>query len=237
MALPTPQASRSDLIMFGNTRNYGLLKKFALSNGAGLFGVADITAIRDDFQLPDGTKDNLDKAVCLGVGLSSLVLSEINGEPTKLYFHHYKTANLFLDQLAFTVANWIQERGFQALPIPASQITDWDLQKAHLSHKKIGELAGLGWLGKNNLLVSRKFGAQFRMATVLTDMNLKVDKPVVEDCGRCSACLTSCPASAIQTDPKDFKHLLCFEKVKSFQRQNIVGQFICGICVKACGRK
>ncbi|MEK7850174.1 MAG: hypothetical protein AAB213_05115 [Candidatus Omnitrophota bacterium] len=217
--------------------DYDLLKKFASSQGAGLFGIADITAIRDDFQLPKGTRDSLDKAVCLGAGLSSLILSEINGEPTKLYFHHYKTANLFLDQLAFAVANWIQERGSQALPIPASQITDWDLQKAHLSHKKIGQLAGLGWLGKNNLLVSRKFGAQFRMVTVLTDMNLKVDKPLFKDCGRCSACLASCPAAAIQNDPKDFKHLLCFEKVKSFQRQNIVGQFICGICVKACGKK
>jgi epoxyqueuosine reductase QueG len=223
--------------MFGNTRNHDLLKKFALSAGAGLFGVADIMAIRDEFQLPKGTRDILDKAVCLGVGLSSLVLSEINGEPTKLYFHHYKTANLFLDRLAFAVANWIQERGFQALPIPASQITDWDLQKAHLSHKKIGYLAGLGWLGRNNLLVSRKFGAQFRMVTVLTNMDLKVDKPLSSDCGRCLACIASCPAAAIQNDPKDFRHILCFDKVKSFQRQNIVGQFICGICVKACGRK
>ena len=123
------------------------------------------------------------------------------------------------------------------MPMPASQIIDWDLQKAHLSHKKIGQLAGLGWLGRNNLLVSRKFGAQFRMVTVLTDMPLKTDKPLSDNCGQCFSCVTSCPVQAVQDDPKDFKHLLCFEKVKSFQRQNIVGQFICGICVKACGRK
>ena len=71
MAPQTAQAPRYNIY----SMDYDLLKQFALSGGAGLFGVADITAIRDDFQLPKGTIDSLDKAVCLGAGLSSLVLS------------------------------------------------------------------------------------------------------------------------------------------------------------------
>ena len=223
--------------MLAEINNYLRLKRFSTSQGASLFGVADISGVKGDFALsPDLTK-KLSRAVCLGVGLSSLVLSEIREEPTKLYFHHYRTANMFLDQLAFNVSRWIQSRGSHAVPIPASQIIDWELQKAHLSHKKIGHLAGIGWIGRNNLLVSKKFGAQFRMATVLTDMRLKVDNPVRDDCGQCFLCVEACPVKAIRKSSADFKHLDCFEKLKSFQRQNIVGQFICGICVKACGGK
>ena len=223
--------------MLAEINNYLRLKRFSTSQGASLFGVADISGVKGDFALsPDLTK-KLSRAVCLGVGLSSLVLSEIREEPTKLYFHHYRTANMFLDQLAFNVSRWIKSRGSHAVPIPASQIIDWELQKAHLSHKKIGHLAGIGWIGRNNLLVSKKFGAQFRMATVLTDMRLKVDNPVRDDCGQCFLCVEACPVKAIRKSSADFKHLDCFEKLKSFQRQNIVGQFICGICVKACGGK
>ncbi|HAJ57247.1 MAG TPA: hypothetical protein DCL35_05700 [Candidatus Omnitrophica bacterium] len=222
--------------MCSEDKNYAELKGFAGAHGAGLFGVADISGVKGEFELSGSVKSIVDRAVCFGVGLSSLVLSEIETQPTKLYFHHYRTANMFLDQLAFAVAAWIEKKGFSALPVAASQITDWHAQKAHLSHKKIGHLAGLGWIGRNNLLVSKEFGAQFRLTTVLTDMDLKSDVPVGDGCGGCFSCVEACPAGAIQEAQKDFKHLVCFERLKGFQRQNIVGQFICGICVKACGK-
>lgn len=220
--------------MLAERYNYHRLKKLSFSKGAALFGVADITQAKAHFEIAEDIKKKINKAVCLGVGLSSLVLCEIQEEPTKLYFHHYRTANMFLDQMTFAISQWIQNQGFLAMPIAASQIIDWDHQKAHLSHKKIGYLAGLGWIGRNNLLVSKKFGAQFRLATVLTNMKVKADKPLAENCGICFSCGKACPVGAIQKDPQDFKHQVCFEKLKSFQRQNIVGQFICGICVKAC---
>lgn len=230
-------ACRSKNFMSSEEKNYNELKKFTMSQGASLFGVADIADIKEEFEFSPAVKDRVTRAVCFGVGLSNLVLSEVEGEPTKLYFHHYRSANMFLDQLAFAVSQWIDKKGFSALPVPASQITDWQKQRAHLSHKKIGFLAGLGWIGRNNLLVSKEFGAQFRLASVLTDMPIKVDKPVKDDCGECFVCIDACPVGAIRRVPEDFGHLACFEKLKDFQRQNIVGQFICGICVKACGKK
>jgi epoxyqueuosine reductase len=211
------------------------LNRFCAARGAQLFGVADIRRLREGFELAAPVRDCFDRALCLGVGLSSAVLDDIVRQPTKLYFHHYRTANMFLDQLAFAASRWIEARGFKALPIPASQITDWEAQRAHLSHKAIGVAAGLGWIGRNNLLVSPRFGAQFRMATVLTDMPLTVDRPSRGQCGTCRACVSVCPASAIQETAADFGHQTCFDKLKSFQRDGIVGQFICGVCVKACG--
>jgi epoxyqueuosine reductase len=224
--------------MKSGLKNYQRLKKFSHAAGSKLFGVADVSAIKAEFDFADSVKEKINSAITLGITLSSLALSEIDQQPTKLYFHHYRTANMFLDQLGFVVANWIEDQGFLALPIPASQITDWQSQKAHLSHKKIAVLSGVGWIGRNNLLVSKKFGSQLRLATVLTNMPLKTDKPSKDGCGECFACVKVCPAGAIKDDQKDFEHLVCFEKLKNFQKQNIVGQFICGVCVNACrGRK
>ena len=94
---------------------------------------------------------------------------------------------------------------------------DWQKQQGHLSHKHVAVLAGLGWLGRNNLLVNPQFGAQLRLVTLLTDLPLDADQPLREDCGDCVACIESCPAKAIKKDIKDFAHETCFTKLKEFQ--------------------
>jgi epoxyqueuosine reductase QueG len=203
-----------------------------------LFGVADIDKIKKDFMLSQNLLEKFDKAISLGLRLSSSILEEIKDAPTRLYFHHYRTVNSFLEQTAIKVCNYIQKEGFLALPIPASLIVDWTNQKAHLSHKKVGYLAGLGWLGRNNLLVNNNLGSQFRLVSILTNIPLKADKPTRRDCGDCRLCIGVCPVQAIKDNPQDFNHLKCFEKLKEFQKQRLVGQHICGVCVKVCtGRR
>jgi epoxyqueuosine reductase QueG len=215
-------------------KNYANLKKFCQEQGADLFGVADISKMKGSFMLPKSLLEKFDRAVCLGVRLSASILEEILDTPTKLYFHHYRTANAFLDQLGLKVCNYMQNKGYSALPVPASQILDWQNQKAHLSHKKIGVLSGIGWIGRNNLLVNKALGSQFRLVSILTNMPLKADKPQNADCGDCQVCINVCPSEAIKDNPADFDHLRCFEKLKEFQKQRLVDQYICGICVNAC---
>jgi epoxyqueuosine reductase len=210
------------------------LKKFALEQGISLFGVADITNIREEFLLDKNLKRQFQNAISLGKRLMDSVLEDILDRPTPLYFHHYRQVNFFLDRTALLLSSYIQELGFKALPIPASQIVDWEKQRGHLSHKKVGYLAGLGWIGRNNLLVNPEFRARFRLVTVLTDMPLKADKPLDKDCGKCLKCLEPCPAQAIKEKKEDFDHWACFEKLKEFRRMGIVGQHICGVCVRAC---
>jgi len=218
--------------------HYSSLKKFCSDQGVDLFGVADISKIKDDFALPKELTDGLDRAICIGIRLSQSILKDIKVAPTKIYFHHYRTLNALLDQISLKVANTIQRKGFNALPIPASQILDWENQTAHLSHKGIGVQAGLGWIGRNNLLVNKELGSQFRLATILTDMPLKADKPVKDNCATCRLCVTICPAQAVKLSPQDFDHTKCFEKLKEFQKQKLVDQYICGVCVNVCrGRK
>jgi len=217
-----------------NLKNYSALKKLSAETGLDLFGVADIKNIKNNFRLSPQILAKLDKAVCLGVRLSGSILEEISRAPTRLYFHHYRTVNAFLDQAALKITNYIQKRGFLALPIPASQILDWENQKAHLSHKELGVLAGLGWIGRNNLLVSPRLGSQVRLVSILTDIPLKTDKPLKKDCRDCRLCIEICPCGAIKENPLDFDHIRCFEKLKEFQKQRLVDQYVCGVCVNAC---
>ena len=205
-------------------KNYDTLKKFAVELGASAFGVCEAGKLAAD----------LDFAVSIAVRLSKKVLDEITDKPTKLYFHHYKQANNLLDHISMRLSNFIQQQGYNALPIPASQIVDWQKQTAYLSHKKIAESAGIGWLGRSNLIIHPEYGAQIRLVTILTDMPLSVDKGLKNNCGECKACISVCPAAAIKKEQKDFDHLACFEKLKFFQKQRYADQFICGVCVKAC---
>ncbi len=214
--------------------NRDLLNKKALELEFSLFGVADITEIREKFYLDDKTVSRFDRAISLGKNLLDSVLDDIKDQPTMLYLHHYRKLNYFLDRQAISLSYYIQEMGFQALPIPASQILDWEKHIAHVSHKHIGRLAGLGWIGRNNLLVNPDLGARFRLVTILSDIPIEADKPLDMNCEKCKKCLSTCPADAIKDIQEEFDHMACLDKLEDFRREGIVGQHICGVCVKAC---
>jgi epoxyqueuosine reductase QueG len=213
---------------------YRELEALARELGFDLFGVADVTALREGFLLEPGTRERFARALSLGKRLSDAVLEDIRDRPTALYLHHYRQANYFLDRGAFLVAGRIQKRGFAALPIAASQIVDWENQRAHVSHKHVGRAAGLGWWGRNNLLVNPDLGARFRLVTVLTDMPLEAGVPLARDCGLCRACARACPAGAIKETREAFDHKACYEMLRDFRKKGYTSQFICGICVRDC---
>ncbi|MBI5554247.1 MAG: epoxyqueuosine reductase [Elusimicrobia bacterium] len=217
--------------------HYHKLKEFATGLGFRLFGAADIRRLKEEFIFPPEVTNDLNYGIALGFPLQGQILEEIGEHPTLLYFNHYRQVNNFLDQSALKLAAFIQEQGYKSMPIPASQIVDWQNQKGHLSHKKIAAAAGLGWLGRNNLLVTPHYGAQVRLVTILTDSPLAVDKPLAVDCGTCQACIATCPAKAINKLQQDFDQQACFAQLKEFQRKKYVPQYICGICVKACQEK
>ncbi|MBD3285184.1 hypothetical protein GF338_02495 [candidate division WOR-3 bacterium] len=177
----------------------------------------------------------LPRAVVAAIRLSEAILAGISDRPTKTYYHHYRTINMGLDQLALKITGFLQRSGFRAFPVPASQIIDWEKQKGIVSHKHVAIQAGLGWIGRNNLLVTPQYGSQVRLVTVLTDAPFDTAVPLNEDCGSCRACLDVCPCSAIKDDPAEFDHRGCYAQIDKFVRAHVVGQHICGVCVRACG--
>jgi len=215
--------------------NREALEELCRSRGAVGFGVCRLSDIRtDDFLLPAETIRDLPSAISVALRVAPGVLGTLDDHPNQLYEHHYRQVNFALDRLALDLATLIQDLGARALPVAASQIVDWQTRRGHLSHKRVAVGAGLGWLGRSNLLVTPRFGAQVRLVTVLTDLGLESDHPIENNCGSCRACIAACPARAIGETPAEFKHLDCFALLKEFQSKRYVSQYICGLCVKAC---
>jgi epoxyqueuosine reductase QueG len=138
---------------------YDELKNIVLASGPSAFGVCAIEELRPHFDaLPMDQTEGLSHAISIGAPVSAAVLKGCIIGPTRHYLHNYRMTNWTLDLTAAKLSIAIQNRGFSALPIPASQIVDWENQTAHLSHKMVAIRAGMGWIGRNNLLVHPEYG-------------------------------------------------------------------------------
>ncbi len=114
-------------------------------------------------------------------------------EPEKAYVSRYalgrdyhKLIRKRLQQLAERIQQAIGPFGFRAF-----------VDSAPVLEKAIAEQAGLGWIGKNTLVLNRKAGSFFFLGELFVDIPLPVDAPhATEHCGRCTACLDICPTAA-----------------------------------------
>ncbi|MDM7998903.1 MAG: reductive dehalogenase domain-containing protein [Dehalococcoidia bacterium] len=221
--------------MLDSQDNRASLERLREECSLDLLGVADLHGNEELLAaFPHDVRSTLHIAVVIGLRLSRGVLNTLEDGPNLLYLHHYRQINAQLDRAATTISTEIERRGYSALPVPASQIVDWQRMAGQVSHKAMARLAGLGWRGRNNLLVSPQLGAQVRLATVLTDFPLTPDHPLDGNCGRCRRCAEACPAGAIGQTWADFNLKACYEKLDEFRRERRVQQHICGMCVKAC---
>jgi epoxyqueuosine reductase len=207
-------------------------------NGADLVGFADATC------LPVEVTDGLPRAVSIAVALDPAVIRDIRDGPTARYFAEYSRVNTLLGRLGEQVARILTEAGYRARPIPATtEQIDRTTLSVKLQHKTVATRAGLGWIGKSGLLVTREYGSAVRLASVLTDAELEAGTPTdASNCGDCRQCAVSCPARAITGRdwepglPREYIYsaAACFQMAREFAGRTGIKATICGICINAC---
>jgi epoxyqueuosine reductase len=129
------------------------------------------------------------------------------------------------------LANWIRERGHFAAAKTGPNTEDVLMIPAAIQ-------AGMGELGKHGSIIHPKFGANFRLSMVLTDLPLEPDEPVVFGgdlfCASCQVCSNACPPDAIfrekQTVNGVTKWYVDFDKCIPY----FVDYKTCGICLAVC---
>jgi len=63
--------------------------------------------------------------------------------------------------------------------------------------KAWAERAGVGWIGKNSLVLRRDLGSYFFLGMIITTARIEADSPIPDQCGGCTLCLEACPTQAI----------------------------------------
>lgn len=75
------------------------------------------------------------------------------------------------------------------------------VDSAPLMERQWAQKSGLGWLGKNSLLLNRDMGSFFFLSELIVDVEINPDPPMVKDyCGTCTRCIDACPTDAIVAD-------------------------------------
>lgn len=105
----------------------------------------------------------------------------------------------------------------------------------------VAQRAGLGFIGKNGLLITKEFGSYVYLGEILTDLKLPADEPVDYDCGDCTRCVDYCPTGALLGDGRmNAKLCLSYQTQtkdsmpKEFRK--LIGSVIygCDICQQVC---
>ena len=181
-------------------------------------------------------------AISFAVKLNTLVVDGVSTGPNQEYCDEYKNVNSQLDHIASLIEHEIREVGYKALIIPASKRTDFLQIRGEFPHKTAGTRAGIGWIGKSSLLVTKRNGPRIRLSTILTDYPLNANKPIEKDyCGKCTQCIQMCPAGAILGDgwtPGIGREMLIdvytCDNWKVEKYAEYCDGSVCGICVSVC---
>lgn len=214
--------------------NADIMKQRIHEWGADIIGFADLKDVltEDLSHLPVG--------ISIGVRLSDQIIKGIKNGPTMIYAYHYSITNALLNEIALKTTNYLQNFGFSAMPIPASQSSR--KSKIPFQHKTAATSAGIGWIGKSSMLIHPEYGPRLRYVTVLSDVHIEhYGTPIKESkCGDCKNCVDACPVHAIKNNnwklgmnrTEYFEYKICLDHINKVGV--LLDHSICGICIAAC---
>lgn len=212
--------------------------KLGKSCGATQLGFFDLAI------LPEPKRMGFKYGITVMIKLSDGILNQISTEPTQTYFSHYRSVNRLIDEITLRILLYLEEKGYPSVAVPASQsVTDPDdAFTGAFQHKTGAVLSGLGWIGRSALFIHQSYGPRVRMGSVLTNAQVTVGSPTTASaCGACRACVTVCPAMAIEgrlwewglARNEMYDAYSCSQYMKD-AFHHIGRGVVCGLCVVAC---
>lgn len=225
------------------------IERMALDEGADFYGVADLSKAQKFIKEQGGDEvASYPRAISLGIKIMDSIVDQLPHRQERSvavnYRHQgYDIINRRLDLLASIISSKIQNNGYKALPIPASERYDDERICAVFSHKLAAHLAGHGWIGKSCMLITPETGPRVRWITILTDAPLNVTGTSQDEkCGNCTECVDICPVSAFtgmpfkEDEPREVRYDA--SKCEKYLLEEADWE-VCGMCVYICphGRK
>lgn len=215
-----------------------------LKNKLHLLG-ADLVGIGDINMLPAEVRKNMSFGVAVAVAINQEVIKGIEYGPTKEYLNAYERLNDKLDAIVTKGAHYIQTLGYDAIAQTVSEVAKTETEySSTLPHKTIATRAGIGWIGKNAMLITKEYGSAIRISTILTNAPLQADYPINETkCKDCTCCKESCPGEAISginwsvTMDRDsfFDPVKCKRAARRITKEQLgIEKTLCGKCIFVC---
>ena len=210
-----------------------------------LYGFADLTG------LLDVKFEGFNYGISIGRRLEDPIVNNIFGGPTKEYYLHYRNINQELAFLSGRISSELNEHNIDTINISPTVSTEeldttyFNTLRTDLSHKMVATRAGLGWIGKTDLLITKKFGPRLRLTSILLrDPVIPESRPLdISRCGSCNICVEICPAKAANGKTWDttmereefYDAWKCRNQCAEFGRARLsIDARVCGICVAAC---
>lgn len=207
--------------------------------GADICGIGDITV------LPADARKNMTYGIAVAVAIDPAVIMGINHGPTTQYREAYDKLNEKLDTIVTVGADYIHGCGYDAIAQTVSEVSKTETDYSTLlPHKTVATRAGIGWIGKNAMLVTKEFGSAVRISAILTNAPLQADNPVNEaKCKDCLLCKEICPGDAITgmnwsiASHRDvfFDPVKCRRTARKITKEILgIEKTLCGKCVYVC---
>lgn len=110
----------------------------------------------------------------------------------------YSLALLEIERRCWLVRRFLRQKGFRCF---AGETYGGGLMNTGICFTRTAESCGVGYVGKNNTLITEKYGPRINMTCMATDASLKPDIVKVESrCGKCRACQNACMSGAVLGD-------------------------------------
>ena len=199
------------------------IRELAVTLGADIVGIASadaINAIAPAGHRPEDTLPRAQSVVCLGIKTLNSVFQSPNPRVARVsYVHSHRRLN----DMGWEIASFFEQEGYEALPITSDVPIDMMEKKGlwgDISHRHVAMAAGLGKIGKNQLLLTPQYGAKIRLTSIVTAAPLKSDEEAnLQICPEgCNLCIDSCPAKALSSE--NFDKVAC---VRYMHRYNLYG--------------